>query len=193
MDIFRRQDYARALGGFPYFEDEDKFRTLRLPRWGTHTDMPIPWISLEDDFGDIVHGIFLTPEDYNGRVVPTVSDIRTYPEMIDAFQSGMPSLFWFLVGRLTSVHALATGQKARYIPVTDWEAHFGDSHHGKESLAIFKFGKFTNGKYFGDEPISTDISATLKAKAAEAQGKDPSDRKLITLVEWFEKHVAPLL
>nr|E1ACP6.1 RecName: Full=NmrA-like family domain-containing oxidoreductase notA; AltName: Full=Notoamide biosynthesis cluster protein A [Aspergillus sp. MF297-2]ADM34134.1 NmrA family protein [Aspergillus sp. MF297-2] len=175
MGIFLRQDYARALGGFPYFQDEDGFRTLHLPRWGTHTDMPIPWISLEDDFGDIVHGIFLEPENYNRRVVPTVSDVCTYPEVMDA------------------VHALATGQKAQYIPVTDWEAHFGDSHHGRESLTIFKFGHFTNGKYFGHEPISTDISAYLKSKAAEAQGKDPSDRKLITLSEWFEKHVAPLI
>lgn len=91
MGIFLRQDYARALGGFPYFQDEDGFRTLRLPRWGTHTDMPIPWISLEDDFGDIVHGIFLEPENYNRRVVPTVSDVCTYPGVIDAFQSGMPS------------------------------------------------------------------------------------------------------
>ena len=89
MDIFRRQDYAQAIGGFPYFPDDDGFRTLHVPQWGADTDMPLPWISLEDDYGDVVHGIFLEPENYDGQVIPVVSDIRTYPEVVETLQSGM--------------------------------------------------------------------------------------------------------
>ncbi|KAJ0423041.1 NmrA family protein [Aspergillus carlsbadensis] len=172
MDIFGGEDYARALGGFPFFQDEEGFRTLRFPRWGKDTDMPLPFISLTDDFGDIVHGVFLEPEKYNGRAVTTVSDIRTYPEAVET---------------LTAV----TGKQARYVRVTDLDAHFGDSRQGRETISIFRFGQCTNGRFFGGEPMSTDISAHLKARAVQAQGKGQDACKLTTLREFFEKYVVP--
>ncbi|PLN80794.1 NmrA family protein [Aspergillus taichungensis] len=172
MDIFRRQDYARALGGFPYFPDDDGFRTLRVPQWGADKDMALPWISLEDDYGDVVHGIFLEPENFDGRVIPVVSDIRTYPEVVELLQS-------------------VSGQKARYERVKDWKAHFGDSHHGRQTRSIYEYGRFTNGNFFGDTPVSTEVASYLKAKGAEARGKGPEERKLITMREWLEKAVVP--
>ncbi|KAI9043893.1 NmrA/HSCARG family protein [Aspergillus affinis] len=171
MDIFSRRDYAQALGGFPFFQDDQGFRTLRSAKWGSNADMPVPWISLKDDYGDIVHGIFLEPESWNGRIVPTVSDISTYPGVTETFQS-------------------VTGQRARYVHANDWRALFGDSRQGEENRSIFEFGRFTNGKYFGDHPISTDKSAYLKARAVEAQGGDPREEKLITLSQWFAKNHA---
>lgn len=55
--------------------------------WGGKED--VPWLSMTDDYGDIIQGLFLEPEKWNGHVVHGVSDIRSFSELVGAFQQGM--------------------------------------------------------------------------------------------------------
>jgi hypothetical protein len=57
-----------------------------MPRWGGKED--VPFISIGDDYGDIVHGIFLEPEKWNGKLVQGVSDIKSLDEVVAAFERG---------------------------------------------------------------------------------------------------------
>tara|TARA_R110002003_G_scaffold149_3_gene13508 strand:+ start:29089 stop:29277 length:189 start_codon:yes stop_codon:yes gene_type:complete len=58
-----------------------------MPRWGGKEDVPL--ISIGDDYGDIVHGIFLEPEKWNGKLVQGVSDVKSFDEVVAAFERGM--------------------------------------------------------------------------------------------------------
>jgi hypothetical protein len=80
---------APVLGGFPFQADEDGYYTLRVPRWGGNEEMP--FISLGDDYGDIVHGVFLQPEKYNGQLIQGISQSATATQLVEEFEKGEPS------------------------------------------------------------------------------------------------------
>lgn len=68
--------------------DEEGQLTLRVPRWGG--DDKIPFIGIGDDYGDIVHGVLLSPEEYNGQLVQGVSVAATAHELTAEFEKGRP-------------------------------------------------------------------------------------------------------
>lgn len=74
------------LGGFPAKKDEEGFLTCKSPLWGGIED--VPWVSITDDFGDLVHGIFLDPIRWNHRPVQTVADPMSFGEMTRIFSLG---------------------------------------------------------------------------------------------------------
>lgn len=86
FENFIHQDLAPVFGGFPHIPSEDGTLVFRSPKWGGKED--VPFISITDDYGDIVHGIFLGPEKWNGRLVQCVSDIKSWDEAIQAFRRG---------------------------------------------------------------------------------------------------------
>jgi hypothetical protein len=59
---------------------------LRLPKWGGKEE--VPFISIADDYGDIVHGVFLDPQKWNGKLVQGTSDIRDFDSLVKAFEKG---------------------------------------------------------------------------------------------------------
>lgn len=59
---------------------------FRVPKWGGKED--VPFISIADDYGDIVHGIFLEPETWNGKLVQGVSDIESFDDVVASFEHG---------------------------------------------------------------------------------------------------------
>lgn len=61
--------------------------TWKTPEWGGLNN--VPWLDVADDYGDMVHGIFLDPEKWKGRKVQGVSDVTTWREMVQEFQNGM--------------------------------------------------------------------------------------------------------
>lgn len=89
MENFANALFSKAFGGFPIQTDSEGFITLASPRWGSSTDMPVPWISVEEDFGDIVHGVLCAPEKYNEKVVAALSDTSTLPGVANALETGM--------------------------------------------------------------------------------------------------------
>lgn len=80
------EELAPAIGGFPFVVDEEGQLTLRVPRWGG--DDKIPFIGIGDDYGDIVHGVLLSPEEYNGKLVQGVSVSATAHELTAEFGKG---------------------------------------------------------------------------------------------------------
>lgn len=78
---------APILGGFPYIPGEDGVFRLRMPRWGEKN--LVPFISMDADFGDIVHGVLLSPEEYNEGFIQAISQLATPDEIVKAFTKGM--------------------------------------------------------------------------------------------------------
>jgi len=81
------EEFAPLLGGFPFSADEEGYMALHVPRWGGSGE--IPFISIGDDYGDLVHGIFLDPEKYNGRLVQGISASETPEKLASEFEKGM--------------------------------------------------------------------------------------------------------
>lgn len=79
-------EYADLFGGFPLLQDSDGYLTYKTPFWSLKEDFP--WISIADDFGDLVHGIFLQPLRWNRRVVQAVGAITSSAEVVNTFASG---------------------------------------------------------------------------------------------------------
>ncbi|KAL9033419.1 MAG: hypothetical protein Q9214_007526, partial [Letrouitia sp. 1 TL-2023] len=78
------KEIAPVFGGFPHFPDSEGYLTYKTPLWGGEEDFP--WISIADDFGDLVHGILLDPDRWNGKIVHGVSEILDCGKMVAAFQ-----------------------------------------------------------------------------------------------------------
>lgn len=87
FENFTHQDLAPVFGGFPYIPSEDGALVFRSPGWGGKEE--VPFIAIADDYGDIVHGIFLDPERWNGKLVQGVSEIRSFKEAVQDFERGL--------------------------------------------------------------------------------------------------------
>ena len=83
--------FYQGFGGFPFNPDDEGYLTFQSPLIGGRED--VPWISMEDDFGDLVHGIFLNPMRWNRRTVQAVGDIVPFDQIVEIFtQSQFDSL-----------------------------------------------------------------------------------------------------
>lgn len=91
FENFLSRELAPIFGGFPFDAVEDGTLLLRTPRWGGKED--VPFISMANDFGDIVHGVFLEPETWDGKLVQAVSDVKSFPEVVAAFEKGRSYVF----------------------------------------------------------------------------------------------------
>ncbi|KAF9768675.1 hypothetical protein IL306_013987 [Fusarium sp. DS 682] len=160
------EEFAPAMGGFPFAADEEGYLTLHVPRWGGNEE--IPFISIGDDYGDLVHGIFLDPKKYNGRLVQGVSASET-------------------AGKLVSEFEKVTGKKARFVPIEDWKTMetYGDQSFETVKY-MFGFCQYSGGRYYG---VLNDLgpAAELKEKAAVAKGQS-GDAKLMTLEGFWKKY-----
>lgn len=89
LENFLVKELAPVFGGFPFNPDAEGILTLRCPRWGGKED--VPFVSITEDYGDIVHGLFLDPARWNGTVVHGCSDILSFDELAAVFQEGKQS------------------------------------------------------------------------------------------------------
>jgi hypothetical protein len=92
-----------------------------------------------------------------------------------------------------------TGKKTEYVCHPSYET-YGAEVESKHPAALtsledlrclFHFGQLSDARYFGNLPTDTAVPVHLKARAFAAMGKDPSEAKLYTLKEFFEKHFQP--
>ncbi|KAF7549588.1 hypothetical protein G7046_g8289 [Stylonectria norvegica] len=157
------EELAPLMGGFPFAADEESYLTLSVPRWGGNNEMP--FVSIIDDYGDIVHGVFLAPEQYNGRLIQGISTSSTPEALVSAFEK-------------------VTGAKARFVPVEDWKTM---ETYGDKSIetvkSMFGFCQHSGGLYYG-VPNDVAVSGKLKANAAAAKGED-GDKVALTTLEAF--------
>ncbi|KAH7355479.1 hypothetical protein BKA66DRAFT_575365 [Pyrenochaeta sp. MPI-SDFR-AT-0127] len=156
------------FGGFPIIPSDDGTFVFRVPRWGGKEN--VPFIAIGEDYGDIVHGIFLEPERWNGKLVQGVSDIESFDQVMAAFES-------------------ATGKKARFEEVPKWQDLEIYGIRALEAIKLmFGFCQESGGRYYGDE-TEASTAAELKKKATEASGKTGDDTKLFTLKSFFKREL----
>ncbi|EYE97682.1 NmrA/HSCARG family protein [Aspergillus ruber CBS 135680] len=166
LENFLAKEVAPVFGGFPHFPDNEGILTFRTPNWGGEEN--VPWLSVTEDFGDIIHGIFLSPEKWNNRFVHGVSDPGSFQYLVKSFEA-------------------ATGRKSRFEPVLPtWEAF--DTHNISELEDVklmFGFAQETGGRYFS-EPTEKETARELKRATAVALGRSAEQQELISVKEWFE-------
>ncbi|KAL3478459.1 putative hscarg dehydrogenase [Aspergillus californicus] len=168
-EIFLSEMVAQLHRGFPYFPDAEGYLSLHLPRWGAAEDEGVPFLSTRDDFGDLVHGILLDPEAWNGKGVQGVSNVCSLPRFVEIFSQ-------------------VTGKKARYVRLASWECLGDGIAEMEDHRLLFAYGNITGGRYFGQQPSSTETAASLKIQAARAQGIFGDDAQLTTPAAFFAKH-----
>ncbi|KAJ4267660.1 hypothetical protein NW762_003774 [Fusarium torreyae] len=161
------EEIAPALGGFPFTTDEEGYLTLHVPHWGGNDE--IPFIAIEKDYGDLVHGIFLDPKKYNGRLVQGISASETTEKLVSDFEK-------------------VTENLARFVHIKDWKTMetYGDPSFETVKY-MFGFCQHSGGLYYG-VPNDLVTVGELKAKAAEAKGQSGDETKLTTLESFLKKH-----
>lgn len=86
LENFLVKEVAPVFGGFPHFPDDEGYLTFRVPNWGG--DNKVPFLSITDDYGDIVQGIFLDPARWDGHVVHGASEILGFDQLVANFEEG---------------------------------------------------------------------------------------------------------
>ncbi|KAM5352632.1 hypothetical protein ACJ41O_005354 [Fusarium nematophilum] len=161
------EEIAPFMGGFPFTPDEEGYLTLQMPRWGGSEE--IPFIAIGDDYGDLVHGIFLDPKKYNGRLVQGISSSETAEKFVSVFEK-------------------VSGKKTRFVPVEDWKTMETYGVGAFETVKyMFGFSQHSGGLYYG-VPNDVVTAGGLKARAAEAKGQSGDDAKLMTLEKFLRKY-----
>ncbi|KJZ75357.1 hypothetical protein HIM_05283 [Hirsutella minnesotensis 3608] len=166
MENHTSRELAKLLGGFPYEDDADGYRTLRTPRWGGDGKMPL--IAVEEDWGDLVHGVLLDPGSYDKQFIQGISDLVTPEDLTKLFQS-------------------VTGTRSRFVPVEDWKSF---EMRGNPALGcicdMFGFLQLCQGRYFG---MSNDLSEARKLKKSASAAKGLSkDKDELTDLDRFLNH-----
>lgn len=91
LENFEHPILAELLGGFPIHEDQDGYLSCRVPLWGGEEE--VPFISVKDDFGDLVHGVFLNPVRWNRAVIQCNGELMSWADMVQAYVAGKNSSF----------------------------------------------------------------------------------------------------
>ncbi|KAJ6083429.1 hypothetical protein N7467_007564 [Penicillium canescens] len=171
LENFLFKQGASIMGGFPWETDAEGYLTWKVPYWGG--DERIPFLSVADDFGDIVHGILISPSEYHLQVVQAMSEITNYQKMTEAF-------------------AQVTGKKTRFQPVLPtWKAFDASGNQGFEDVkSMFGFTQETQGQYFGREATDDQVSKNLKARAVSDYKESQQSSSLNTVRAWFAREFA---
>jgi hypothetical protein len=80
--------YAQAFGGFPMFPDEEGIYTFTSPVLNVGGEGKVQTLSVADDFGEMVHGMFLDPLRWKNQTIQCLSDSFSYEEMVTVFKEG---------------------------------------------------------------------------------------------------------
>ncbi|KAJ5766295.1 uncharacterized protein N7511_003911 [Penicillium nucicola] len=168
MECWGEESFCRVWGGFPWYRDGREKVTLAIPPYGG--DGQMPWVSLEDDFGDIVHGIFLNPSRYNGNHVQAISQTISFEDLAAAFTE-------------------ATGTAVDYQPLASWtKVHDDGTHLCRESRMMFFYMNFCGGKWYAE--YATDTTAAIECKRAAREAQGHSADNLVNFKQWFTKGAA---
>lgn len=152
LESFLSEEFVSALGGFPLIPDAEGYLTLSVPHWG-NTPERIPLTAVAEDYGDIVHGVFLDPGKHHAvKLVQAVSDVASYEEIARVFEA-------------------VTGKKARVKYLESAEAF---PTHGVPVLEdvrdMFRFLQTVEGRYFDGRVTEMQTAKRLKADAVKAMG-----------------------
>ncbi|KID67412.1 NmrA family protein, partial [Metarhizium hybridum] len=168
MENHTLPEFVELMGGFPFTADADGYLSLRLPRIGG--DDKLPFIAMKDDYGDLVHGVLLQPDAYNGQLIQAASEMAKPDELVAKFQR-------------------MTGKKSRYLAIEDWRTIETYGSPDVEGLkTMYGFCQYVDGKYYG-VPSSLEQAKELKAKAIVAKGLPKEEHPLLNLEEFIKKYL----
>lgn len=128
FENFGNENAGDLWGGFPHHASTspevkkkhgENTLVLRAPKWGGREDIPL--IDITNDYGDIVHAVFLEPGAWNGKSIQAVSDIRSWSEVVQAFQKGMSYRFVRHLLRLRFFFVPCTTKK-------EWKKWLDENH-----------------------------------------------------------------
>ncbi|KAH7339238.1 hypothetical protein BKA66DRAFT_448459 [Pyrenochaeta sp. MPI-SDFR-AT-0127] len=112
-------------------------------------DPNVPWLAAADDYEDMVHGVLLNPEEYNGRSIDGVSESMGFAELTATFQK-------------------VTGKKAHFVPVNGSSLNSGSAAKTKEVNGLFDLTHALQGNFFNGQPTEHETSRILKQRADKA-------------------------
>ncbi|RAH81754.1 NAD(P)-binding protein [Aspergillus japonicus CBS 114.51] len=152
FETFLEPQMAAIFGGFPVTPDEEGWLTCRAPLWGGREH--VPFLSVDNDFGDIVHGVFLNPVRWNLRPIQAISDFLSFADFVNTYVS-------------------LTGKKARFVALSSPMEMETMGHPLLESIrGFFIFSQLRDGEYFGTGPTEKETATALKQAAHRAQAND---------------------
>lgn len=189
FENFITAEFAKAFGGFPLFPDNEGIYTLNCPQLKVGGGGKIQHVAMGDDFGEMVHGLFLDPLKYKNQIVQCLSDSFTFEEMIEVFKEGQSlyirSCLLCLFAWGTNYYTVS-GKQARYIPMASYKDFptYGDSAL-EEFQLIFRWIQWTGGLFLG-MPDDQRTAQNLKDEARRDKGLDP--KPVTTLKEYFSHH-----
>ncbi|KAJ5629099.1 hypothetical protein N7490_011327 [Penicillium lividum] len=163
MECWTAEPFCETWGGFPLVPKENGELILSVPPYGG--DGRMPWVSVQDDFGDIVHGIFLDPVHYDKQRVQAISSLVRFEDLALAYTR-------------------ATGTPVKLQPLSSWaEVPQDGGDLRRECSLMFFYMEFCGGRWFAEYPSDDTAARDCKAAATNARGCMKSTT--IDFEEWF--------
>jgi NmrA-like family len=122
-----------------------------------------------DDYGHVVHGVFLDPAKHNGKLVQAVSDIKSFEEIVETFEK--------VTGKKSRVKFLGSAE--------EFETY--GMHVLEDVKEMFRFLQRAGGRYFDGQETEMRTARGLKADAFMAMGVS-EDYTLTSLEKFFQRH-----
>ncbi|KAK5801375.1 hypothetical protein VI817_003587 [Penicillium citrinum] len=165
MECWTAEPFCETWGGFPLVPKDTGELVLAVPPYGG--DGRMPWVSVQDDFGDIVHGILLDPVKYDKGRVQAISSLITFQDLALAFTR-------------------ATGKSVEFQPLSSWRDIPQDGGEmRRECSLMFFYMEFCGGRWFAEYPSDDTLPRECKEAAAKARGCLKSSP--ITFEDWFSR------
>ncbi|EER40273.1 NmrA family transcriptional regulator [Histoplasma capsulatum H143] len=157
---------AEVFGGFALETDSEGYVTLSQPLVGGPG--LVPFISIEEDFGDLVHGVLLDPETWGGKTIQGISHLATFPEITESFTK-------------------VTGKKSRYVPIETEQFPTMGGIRALESIRdMYVFTQWAGGRYFANMEFDVEQAKALKKSVQDVVAAgDP--KPLMSSEQFFAK------
>ncbi|OJD24292.1 hypothetical protein ACJ73_04347 [Blastomyces percursus] len=178
---------AEVFGGFPFVTDSEGYVTLSQPLVGGLG--LVPYIAIEEDFGDLVHGVLLHPETWGGKSIQGFSHLATFPEIVENFTK---SAALFAICQQI-IHAnqkplfrghIVTGKKSRYIPLKIENFPTMGGIRALESIRdMYLFTQWADGRYFANQEFDAEQARALKKSVQDVVA--PGEPKSLMTAEQF--------
>ncbi|EEH38931.1 hypothetical protein PAAG_01393 [Paracoccidioides lutzii Pb01] len=157
---------AEVMGGFPFETDSEGYVTLSQPLPGGVG--LVPFIAIEEDYGDLVHGVLINPDTWSGKVIQAISELATFPEITEAFTK-------------------VTSKKSRYVPINLEKFPIMGGIRALENIKnMFAFTQLVDGRYFSNMDFDVEQAKALKQVVQKALAvREP--KPLMTSEQFFTK------
>lgn len=190
MENFVVPDLSPLFGGFPYTLPEELISGIpegtmifSTPFWGGEGN--VPFISIDYDYGDIVHGAFLScicTSSFGNTDKDKSKDVRSpyHASLIQAFSQSVT--FDEVLATFTTKYK----KPARYVPYNLSDFLTWGVRPLETLWGTFAMCQATGGRYYGKE-VDNNVSVALRLKRAAVRAKGKcltSEKAQEQLMDW---------